>query len=101
MYQNLHLNLGAILYTFQLNSAFAIEISDTIILCVCLFLTHFEMFFNGRNTLQLRLTKTAKVRRVSMQRNDLNVPMLFNCKGGGVILKYCLFKGVWRPYYAR
>ena len=47
------------------------------------------MFSNGRNTLQLRLTEIAKVRRVLMQRNGLNFPLLFNCKGGNfeILLK--------------
>ena len=37
IYQTLQLNLGAILLTFQLNNAFAIETSDAVILWICLF----------------------------------------------------------------
>ena len=54
---------------------------SSVILYMCLYLlgvslTHFKMFSNGINTLQLRLTEIAKVRRVLMQRNELNFPML-------------------------
>ena len=51
IYQNLPLNLGTILTTFQFNNAFPIEMSDADILCACLFVTRFFLFSNGRTTL--------------------------------------------------
>ena len=51
IYQNLQLNLGVILWTFQFNNAFPNKISDAVILCVSLFLSRLFMFSNGRNTL--------------------------------------------------
>ena len=52
LYQNLPMNLCAILQTFQFNMHFP-KISDAVtrILCACLFLTSFFLFSNGRNTL--------------------------------------------------
>ena len=81
------MNLDVILSTFQFNYGFTIEILDEVMLCVYLFLTHFEMFSNGGNTLQLRLTEIAKVRRVLMQRNNPSLPMILFARE--VILNYC------------
>ena len=46
IYQNWHLNLGAIIWTFQFNNGFTIEISGAVVLCACLFLTHFAILSN-------------------------------------------------------